>query len=86
MLNIRRNNRLQYALEEWFVFRNVLKEKSTGAVADAMRIIYGGSVKGANAPELIAQPDIDGFLVGGASLTAEKFSPIIAAAEKHSKL
>lgn len=45
-----------------------------------IRIIYGGSVKPANAVELFAQPDIDGGLVGGASLDAAEFSAIIAAA------
>src|SRR5690606_6721409 len=38
-------------------------------LADAVRILYGGSVKASNAAELLAQPDIDGALVGGASLT-----------------
>jgi len=49
------------------------------AIAAAVRIIYGGSVKGASAPGLISQTDIDGFLVGGASLTAD-FLTIINAA------
>ncbi|MEM7811400.1 MAG: triose-phosphate isomerase [Planctomycetota bacterium] len=49
-------------------------------VADAVRIQYGGSVKPANAAELLGQPDIDGALVGGASLKAETFLPIIDAA------
>lgn len=47
------------------------------AVADAMRIQYGGSVKGSNVVELMACPDIDGALVGGASLTADQFMPIV---------
>ncbi|MEN0065048.1 MAG: triose-phosphate isomerase [Myxococcota bacterium] len=51
-----------------------------GAVADDIRIQYGGSVKPGNAAELLAQPDIDGALVGGASLTAESFLAIVAAA------
>ena len=42
-----------------------------------IRILYGGSVKPANISELMAQPDIDGVLVGGASLNAEQFIPII---------
>lgn len=50
------------------------------AVADAVRIQYGGSVKGENAAELFAKPDIDGALVGGASLK-EDFINIIQAAE-----
>ncbi len=45
-----------------------------------MRVLYGGSVKPANAAALLAQPDIDGALVGGASLKAESFLEIIAAA------
>ena len=51
-----------------------------GPAAQSIRIIYGGSVKPDNAAELFAQPDIDGALVGGASLQAEQFSAIIAAA------
>ncbi len=47
------------------------------AAADGVRIQYGGSVKGENAAELMAQPDIDGALVGGASLEAETFAHII---------
>jgi len=47
--------------------------------ADTVRILYGGSVKPANADELLAQPDVDGALVGGASLSAENFVPIIDA-------
>jgi triosephosphate isomerase len=45
--------------------------------AKALRIQYGGSVKAANIAELMAQPDIDGALVGGASLDADEFSRII---------
>jgi triosephosphate isomerase len=51
-----------------------------GEVAAALKILYGGSVKAANAAELFAQPDIDGALVGGASLVAEEFLAIAAAA------
>ena len=51
-----------------------------GTDADAMRILYGGSMSGANAAELLSVPDVDGGLVGGASLTAGKFGPIIEAA------
>lgn len=49
--------------------------------ADAMRILYGGSMNGDNAAEIIALPDVDGGLVGGASLSAAKFEPVIAAAD-----
>lgn len=48
-------------------------------IADQLRILYGGSVKGSNAAELFAQSDIDGGLVGGASLTAEDFLAIYSA-------
>jgi triosephosphate isomerase len=51
-----------------------------GEEADKMRILYGGSMNGENAAEILAVPDVDGGLVGGASLTAGKFTPIIAAA------
>ena len=54
------------------------------AVADAVRIVYGGSVKAANAGQLFAMPDIDGGLIGGAALVAEEFAAICrAAAQKH---
>jgi triosephosphate isomerase len=49
-------------------------------IAPTVRILYGGSVKGANAHELFAQKDIDGGLVGGASLDAADFLRIFAAA------
>jgi triosephosphate isomerase len=51
-----------------------------GETGQAMRILYGGSVKASNAAEIFAVPDVDGALVGGASLTAADFVPIIAAA------
>ena len=47
-----------------------------------VRILYGGSMKADNAPELLAQPDIDGALVGGASLDAESFAAIVEAARE----
>ncbi len=50
------------------------------ASAAALRIQYGGSVKASNAVELMSQPDVDGALVGGASLKADEFAAIIAAA------
>ncbi len=53
---------------------------SFGERAEAIRILYGGSVKADNAAELFAVPDVDGALVGGASLTAALFVPIIQAA------
>ncbi len=53
---------------------------SDQAVADGLRILYGGSMKGANAKELLGQPDIDGGLIGGAALAAEEFLTIGRAA------
>ncbi|MBQ9993807.1 MAG: triose-phosphate isomerase [Clostridia bacterium] len=50
--------------------------------ADAMTIQYGGSMNGGNAEGLLAQEDVDGGLIGGASLVAEKFQPIVEAASK----
>ena len=47
------------------------------ATADAVRIQYGGSVKASNVAEIMAQPDVDGALVGGASLKAEEFAAIV---------
>lgn len=46
-------------------------------VADTVRVLYGGSVKAGNVKEIMAQPDVDGALVGGASLKAEDFAPIV---------
>jgi len=60
--------------------RNWLQSRYTSEVADATRIQYGGSVKPDNAADLLAQPNVDGALVGGASLKPETFVPIIAAA------
>lgn len=57
--------------------RTTLQELYGATVADAVRIQYGGSVKPENIDELMAQPDIDGALVGGASLKADSFLRII---------
>jgi triosephosphate isomerase len=57
--------------------RGRVRELTDEATADAVRIQYGGSVKAANATELMAQPDIDGALVGGASLDADEFASIV---------
>ena len=53
-----------------------------GAESDTMRLLYGGSVTGDNAAELIGAGDVDGALVGGASLAAAKFVPIVEAAAR----
>lgn len=58
--------------------RKLIAEKASAEVAENIRIQYGGSSNAANAPDLSAQPDIDGFLVGGASLKPE-FKDIVAA-------
>jgi triosephosphate isomerase len=52
------------------------------SVAGSLQLLYGGSVKAANAAELFAQPDIDGGLIGGASLDAAEFKAICAAADR----
>jgi triosephosphate isomerase len=56
--------------------RKMISDKVSPAVARAVRIQYGGSMKGANAKDLLAQPDIDGGLIGGASLQADFFNVI----------
>jgi len=58
--------------------RKLISEKASPAVAQGIRIQYGGSANAANAAQLSAMPDIDGFLVGGASLKPE-FKEIVAA-------
>jgi triosephosphate isomerase len=68
----------EQAQEVCAFIRDVLRER--GAAADAVRILYGGSVKPANAAELLGQADIDGALVGGASLDPEEFAAIVEAA------
>lgn len=59
--------------------RHALSERFGKEVADAIRILYGGSVSPDNVDALIASPDIDGALVGGASLKADSFSRIVRA-------
>jgi triosephosphate isomerase len=61
-------------------FVRALMGDRNGDAAEQVRILYGGSVKASNAAELLAQPDIDGGLVGGASLDPQEFAQIIAAA------
>jgi triosephosphate isomerase (TIM) len=66
------------AQEACAFIRDVLRAR--GAAADKVRILYGGSVKPGNAAELMALPDVDGALVGGASLDAVDFAAIVDAA------
>jgi len=68
----------EQAQEACAFIRDFVRER--GGPGEAVRIIYGGSVKPGNAAELIGQPDIDGALVGGASLDADDFAAIVKAA------
>jgi len=63
------------------LLRSLLTERLGEDGATDLRLLYGGSVKPSNAAEIFAIPDVDGALVGGASLKAEDFSPIINALE-----
>ena len=67
------------AQEVHAAIRSILRELG-GAVADSIRIQYGGSVKPENAAEIMSQPDVDGALVGGASLKAKDFLAIVKGA------
>ena len=62
--------------------RHILSEMADDATAERVRIQYGGSVKPENARELMSQPDIDGALVGGASLDPRSFAQIVKAARE----
>jgi len=65
------------AAEMHALIRGVISDLYGGSIADALRILYGGSVKPGNISDLMVQPDIDGALVGGASLEANSFASII---------
>jgi triosephosphate isomerase (TIM) len=77
-----RNATPQQAQEAHTFIRRILGEMSDATTADRMRIQYGGSVKPENARELMSQPDIDGALVGGASLDPRSFAEIVKAARE----
>ena len=62
--------------------RALIGELYGKAAADKIVVQYGGSMNAGNADELLAQYDVDGGLIGGASLVAEKFAAIVAAASK----
>lgn len=68
------------AQEVHSLIRKLLTDAYSDEVASQIRIQYGGSVKPENAAELMAQPDVDGALVGGASLQAESFAEIVKSA------
>ena len=63
--------------QETIAFVRSRVRETFGAAADGVRILYGGSVKSSNIDELMAQPDIDGVLVGGASLEPAEFARIV---------
>ncbi len=67
----------EQAQEMHAYLRSVLAKKYTENIANNISILYGGSVKAGNAKELFSQPDVDGGLVGGASLNADEFAIII---------
>jgi len=67
----------EQAQEMHAFIRRVFAERHTSAAANALRILYGGSVKPDNIAGLMKQADIDGALVGGASLNAESFAQIV---------
>ena len=69
----------EQAEEVHLALRNLLEQRYNGEVAQGVRIQYGGSVTAEKAPKLLVQPDIDGALVGGASLVAAEFEGILAA-------
>ena len=71
----------EQAQEVCKLIRDTLVELYDDATAQSVSILYGGSMNAKNAAELLAQPDIDGGLIGGASLKAEDFGKIIAAAK-----
>ena len=67
----------EQAQEMHAFIRRVFAERHSSTAADALRILYGGSVKPDNIAGLMQQPDIDGALVGGASLKADSFAQIV---------
>ncbi len=72
----------QQAQEMHAHIRSVIADQYGKEVADTVSILYGGSVKAANAAEIFGQPDVDGGLVGGASLVATEFAAIINGLKK----
>ena len=63
------------------IIRNVIASLYSAKAADEITIQYGGSMNEKNAAELLAKPNVDGGLIGGASLVAEKFTAIVDAAQ-----
>jgi len=73
------------AQETIALVRGTVAELVGRTAADAARIQYGGSVKSSNVEELMAQPDVDGALVGGASLDADEFAQIVKGAARRAR-
>ena len=67
----------QQAQEMHAYIRQLVREQYGNAMAEDLTILYGGSCKPSNAGELFANPDVDGGLIGGASLNAEDFMAIV---------
>lgn len=71
------------AQEVCHAIRETLREIANDTIADNMRILYGGSVKADSVAEIVGQPDVDGGLVGGASLDGEAFAKLAANAAQY---
>ena len=67
----------QSAQEAAFAIRDDLRSTFDNNVANSVRILYGGSVTSSNASSLISEPDVDGFLIGGASLDVDELASIV---------
>ncbi len=80
-----RNATAQQAQEAQKYIRDLLKKMYNNDIADTVRIQYGGSVKPDNITELMREPDVDGALVGGASLQIETFTEIVKKASEVTK-
>lgn len=72
----------QQAQDMHFAIRKALATQYGKRIANATPILYGGSCNAANAPDLFSQPDVDGGLIGGASLKADEFVQVIKALKK----
>ncbi len=75
----------EQAQEMHAFIRSLIADNWSPEAADKVRILYGGSMKPANAEELLTQADVDGGLIGGASLKADSFSEIMTIAEQTTK-
>lgn len=75
----------QQAQDMHAYIRSVVSDLYSTEVADKVKILYGGSMKPDNAAELLSQPDVDGGLIGGASLKADSFNAIIEIANELKK-